>query len=203
MSAARYSTADRAVLQCAEQVRELAQTYTIAEVAFDPWRFEAPALELAERGIPIVAFPQSNARMVPASERLHAAIAEKRLQHPDDPALNAHVRAAIARDTPRGWRIDKLKSRDQIDAVVAWLWPSRPPRLLPPPSSCWDASEALPGRLRRPDKPRQLLSALRAPERLNEAVAEHPSAAYVSTVTTRARSRRPPRQRAEATNPSR
>jgi phage terminase large subunit-like protein len=97
---------DRAVLQCAEQVRELAKTYTIAECAFDPWRFEAPALELAERSIPIVAFPQSNARMVPASERLHAAIVEKRLQHPDDSALNAHVRAAIARDTPRGWRID-------------------------------------------------------------------------------------------------
>jgi phage terminase large subunit-like protein len=110
---------DRAVLQCAEQVRELAETYTIAECAFDPWRFEAPALELAERGIPVVAFPQSNARMVPASERLHAAIVERRLQHPDDPAVNAHVRAAIARDTPRGWRIDKLKSRDNIDAVVA------------------------------------------------------------------------------------
>jgi phage terminase large subunit-like protein len=100
-------------------VRELAETYTIAECTFDPWRFEAPALELAERGIPIVAFPQSNARMAPASGRLHAAIVEKRLQHPDDSALNAHVRAAIARDTLRGWRIDKLKSRDNIDAVVA------------------------------------------------------------------------------------
>jgi phage terminase large subunit-like protein len=88
-------------------------------VRLRPLALEAPALELAERGIPVVAFPQSNSRMVPASERLHAAIVEKRLQHPDDPALNAHVRAAIARDTPRGWRIDKLKSRDNIDAVVA------------------------------------------------------------------------------------
>jgi phage terminase large subunit-like protein len=86
---------------------------------FDPWRFQQGALELAERGIPVTEFPQSNARMGPASERLHAAIVEKRLSHPDHPALNAHVRAAIARDTPRGWRIDKLKSRDQIDAVVA------------------------------------------------------------------------------------
>ena len=79
----------------------------------------APALELAERGIPVVEFPQSHARMGPASERLHAAIVEGRLEHPDDPALNGHVRAAIARDTPRGWRIDKMKSRDNIDAVVA------------------------------------------------------------------------------------
>jgi phage terminase large subunit-like protein len=57
--------------------------------------------------------------MGPASERLHAAIVEGRLRHPDDPALNSHVRQAVARDTPRGWRLDKLKSRDQIDAVVA------------------------------------------------------------------------------------
>jgi len=40
-------------------------------------------------------------------------------RHPDDEQLNAHVHAAIARDTPRGWRIDKAKSRHNIDAVVA------------------------------------------------------------------------------------
>lgn len=57
--------------------------------------------------------------MCPASERLHAAIVEGRLSHPDDPGLNAHVRQAIAEDTPRGWRISKAKSRHQIDACVA------------------------------------------------------------------------------------
>jgi phage terminase large subunit-like protein len=93
---------DGAVFECADQVRELGETFTIAEVAFDPWRFEAPALELAERGIPVVAFPQSHARFGPASERLHVAIVEGRLTHRDSPDLNAHVRAAIARDTPRG-----------------------------------------------------------------------------------------------------
>jgi phage terminase large subunit-like protein len=110
---------NEAVLSCAAKVRELAGDYRIAEVAFDPWRFQQGALELAERGIPVTEFPQSNARMGPASERLHAAIVEKRLRHLDDPVLNSHVRAAIARDTPRGWRIDKAKSRDNIDACVA------------------------------------------------------------------------------------
>jgi phage terminase large subunit-like protein len=112
-------TGNEAVLQCAAKVRDLAEEYTIAEVVFDPWRFQQGALELAERGIPVSEFPQSNARMGPASERLHAAIVEGRLRHPDDPVLNAHVRQAIARDTPRGWRIDKAKSRDNIDACVA------------------------------------------------------------------------------------
>lgn len=110
---------NEAVLACAEKVRELAQEYSVVEVIADPWRFQQSMLELAERGLPITEFPQSNARMGPASERLHAAIVERRLSHLDDPALNAHVRQAIARDTPRGWRIDKTKSRENIDAVVA------------------------------------------------------------------------------------
>jgi phage terminase large subunit-like protein len=110
---------NEAVLEVAAKVRELAGDYRIAEVVFDPWRFQQGALELAERGIPVTEFPQSNSRMGPASERLHAAIVEKRLRHPDNPALNSHVRQAVARDTPRGWRIDKLRSRDNIDAVVA------------------------------------------------------------------------------------
>jgi len=34
-------------------------------------------------------------------------------------AAERHVRTAVARETPRGWRLDKAKTRQQIDAVVA------------------------------------------------------------------------------------
>jgi phage terminase large subunit-like protein len=112
-------TGNEAVLACAAKVRDLAEEFHVVECIADPWRFQQSMLELAERGIRVTEFPQSSARMGPASERLHAAIVEGRLRHLDDPALNAHVRQAIARDTPRGWRIDKAKSRDNIDAVVA------------------------------------------------------------------------------------
>lgn len=57
--------------------------------------------------------------MIPASQRLYDAIIEKRLVHPDDPRLNAHVAAAVARHGRRGWRIDKANRSDKIDAVVA------------------------------------------------------------------------------------
>ena len=110
---------NEAVLACAAKVQGLAETFHVVECAYDPWRFTQGALELAERGIRVVEFPQSHARMHPASERLHAAIVEGRLKHLDDPALNSHVRQAVAEDTPRGWRISKAKSRDNIDAVVA------------------------------------------------------------------------------------
>lgn len=67
----------------------------------------------------MVEFPQSTTRMVPASERLYAAIIEQRLTHANDPELNAHVAGAVAKQTNRGWRIDKSERSAQIDAVVA------------------------------------------------------------------------------------
>ena len=50
----------------------------------------------------MVEFPQSDSRMVPAGERLSAAIMEGRLQHPGDPILDAHVAAGGAKQTQRG-----------------------------------------------------------------------------------------------------
>jgi phage terminase large subunit-like protein len=108
------------VLDATEEVRRLAACFSVREVAFDPWRFKSEALRLEAEGIgPMVEFPQSYARMVPASERLHAAIVEGRLRHPGDPDLDAHVAAAIARPTGRGWRLDKSDPAQQIDAAVA------------------------------------------------------------------------------------
>ena len=109
---------DRAVLDIAEVVHELAERFTIIECTFDPWRGQI-GQELEQRGIRVSAFPQHDARMIPASQRLHDAITEQRIVHPNDPRLNAHVAAAIARHVLRGWRIDKANRADKIDAVVA------------------------------------------------------------------------------------
>jgi hypothetical protein len=46
-------------------------------------------------------------------------VIERRLTHPNDADLNRHATAAIARDTPRGWRLDKANRADQIDGIVA------------------------------------------------------------------------------------
>jgi phage terminase large subunit-like protein len=112
-------TGTEAVLQVQQKVRDLASEFDVREVRFDPWRFQQAALELEAEGLTVVEFPQSNARMTAASERLYAAVIEGRLRHPNDPELNAHVAAAVARDTPRGWRLDKADRSAQIDATVA------------------------------------------------------------------------------------
>jgi hypothetical protein len=55
------------------------------------------AQEWEQRGIPAVALPQSDSRMIPSSERLYDAAVHKRLVLPDDDELNAHVHAAVAK----------------------------------------------------------------------------------------------------------
>ncbi len=110
---------DEAVLECIAKVRKLAGRYDVREVAFDPWRFQQAAIELEREGLPVIAFPQSNVRMVPASEQLYAAVKEGRLEHPNDPDLNRHLAAVVARQTERGPRLDKAKSRHEIDGAVA------------------------------------------------------------------------------------
>jgi phage terminase large subunit-like protein len=57
--------------------------------------------------------------MIAASERLYDVIVQRRLVHPDDPELNAHVHAAVAKHTRRGWRLERPDRSSKIDAVVA------------------------------------------------------------------------------------
>jgi phage terminase large subunit-like protein len=91
----------------------------VRELAFDPWRFGQAAQELEREGIIVTQFPQTDVRMIPASDRLYRAIVEKRLTLPDNDELRQHAAAAIARHSRRGWRIDKANRADNIDAVIA------------------------------------------------------------------------------------
>jgi phage terminase large subunit-like protein len=110
---------DGGVLEAVDHVRALAGRYNVRELVYDPWRFGQAAQELEREGLLVVAFPQHDARMIPASARLHAAVVEQRLNLPNDPELARHASDAIARHSRRGWRIDKPNPRANIDAVIA------------------------------------------------------------------------------------
>ena len=80
------------VLQARDKVEELAEPYTIAEVAFDPWRASQIAQELQQRGVRVSAFAQTDSRMIPASQALHRAVVERRVVLPADETLSAMPR---------------------------------------------------------------------------------------------------------------
>jgi hypothetical protein len=94
---------DEAVLRVTEAVLEIASRRPIAELVYDPWRFQSEALRLErEHGVRGVQFPQSHARMTAASENPHRVIVERKLTHPGDPRFDRHVAAAVAKRTGRG-----------------------------------------------------------------------------------------------------
>jgi phage terminase large subunit-like protein len=115
----RIFSGEDAVLDAAALVPELAERYQVVEVVYDPWRAQQMALEWEQRRLRVVKFPQSDSRMIPASSALYDAITQGRLTHPDDPDLNAHVAAAVAKSSRRGWRLDQAPGGGNIDGVIA------------------------------------------------------------------------------------
>lgn len=100
--------------------REARKMQKLEEVNFDPWQFVESAEILAERGLPMVEFPQSAGRMAPASEALYELIKERRLVHDGNKTMREHVLNAVVAATDRGgWRISKRKSEDRIDGCVS------------------------------------------------------------------------------------
>jgi phage terminase large subunit-like protein len=111
---------DEAVLRVPDAIRALKGRYAVEEVAYDPWRFQGEALRLErDEGLVVVEFPQSHARMTVASEGLHAAIVERRLRHRGWRDLDQQVASAVAKQTNRGWRLDKADRNARIDAAIA------------------------------------------------------------------------------------
>ena len=129
----RIFSGDEGVLHAKELIEGLAEQFKIVEVAFDPWRAKQLALELQERRIRVVEFPQTAGRMHPASEALYRAVVEGRLTHPDDPKLNAHVASAVAKSTPRGWQLAKTPGGGNVDGVIALAMAVDRTSVPPPP----------------------------------------------------------------------
>jgi phage terminase large subunit-like protein len=99
-------TGDSGPLDARELVRELAERHQVREIAVDPWKLGTVAAELESDNLPVIVAPQTDARMIPASARLHRAVVEKRLVVPDDERLRIAAANAIAKTSRRGWRLD-------------------------------------------------------------------------------------------------
>jgi phage terminase large subunit-like protein len=103
------------------KIREIADRYRVMSVSYDRWTFERSAQMLSDEGLLMVEFPMTNDRTVPASNRLYEAIQQHRVVHDGNPVLAAHVKAGATRDTERGWRLTKGKSKKPIDALIATM----------------------------------------------------------------------------------
>lgn len=91
----------------------------VEEVVYDPAYFVRSAQALADEGLPMVEFPQSPQRMVPASARAYEAIVGADLVHDFGPEETRQVVGAVPRVAGEGWRLSKGKSPGRIDTSIA------------------------------------------------------------------------------------
>lgn len=106
-----------------DRVREIHAEYVVAEVAYDPAWFAVQASMLSDDGLPMVEFPNTVARMVPATAGGYAAIVDGLITHSGEPALTRHIGNGVLRSDSRGERITKENpsSKRHIDLAVAFL----------------------------------------------------------------------------------
>ena len=102
-----------------QYLRQLHNEYNIKEFAYDPAYFQRSAEKLYDDGLPLVEFPQSSQRMIPACGNAYDLIVSGKVVHDGSPMFTDQVLSAAQRMTEQGWRLSKGKSRRKIDAAIA------------------------------------------------------------------------------------
>jgi phage terminase large subunit-like protein len=102
-----------------QHLLELANRFDVKGVLYDPRYFDRTAEMLSDEGLLMVTMQQNSSDMGDAYQGFYIALAEDRLRHAGDPILTAHVMAAAAEETDRGWKIRKMRQSQRIDACVA------------------------------------------------------------------------------------
>lgn len=106
----------------ARRLAEIAGTYDVLGVAYDRWRFDDLANVLADEGIslPMKPWGQGYRDMGPAVDVLETLVLDRGLRHGGHPVLTWCVSNAVVTTDPAGSRkLDKDKSVDRIDGIIA------------------------------------------------------------------------------------
>jgi phage terminase large subunit-like protein len=102
-------------------LREIHLKYNIKEFAYDPAYFQRSAEILIDDGLPMVEYPQSSQRMIPACGHTYELIINNKVVHNGSPVFTDQVLSAAQRMTDTGWRLSKGKSHRKIDACIAMV----------------------------------------------------------------------------------
>jgi phage terminase large subunit-like protein len=94
-------------------------SHVVMEIACDPYRWQRSMAYLIEEGLPVVEYPQSPNRMVPATQRLFEAVVNQSITQGGDPHLARHMSNAAVKIDSRGSRIVKSKFTRKVDAAIA------------------------------------------------------------------------------------
>ena len=109
------------VAEIETHLRYLHRELNVQEFAYDPAYFQRSAEQLADDGLPMVEYPQTSSRMVPACGHIYELIVNGKLAHNGSPVFTDQVLSAEQRMTDNGWRLSKGRSKRKIDACIAMV----------------------------------------------------------------------------------
>jgi phage terminase large subunit-like protein len=107
-------------LDVEETIRQACKAFKVAAVHCDSHRWQRSLQLLADERLPMIDFPQSSSRMIPATKRLTDAVKNKLVTHSGDPRLRRHVGNAVLKVDSRGATLRKSSdsSPRKIDLAV-------------------------------------------------------------------------------------
>jgi phage terminase large subunit-like protein len=102
-------------------IRDACRRWQVREIVCDPFRWARTYQVLEAENLPIVEYPQSPARMVPATQRFFEAVMNGGLTHSGDHRLARHVGHCVIKSDSRGQRVTKESkySSKKIDLAIA------------------------------------------------------------------------------------
>jgi phage terminase large subunit-like protein len=77
---------------------------------------------LDENGLPVVSYPNSAERMVPATQKFYEAVVNGSFTHDGDERLARHISNCVTKQSSRGVMVAKASSRRKVDAAVAAIF---------------------------------------------------------------------------------
>lgn len=112
--------------EVAEVLREWHREYALEAAGYDPAFVTWLANDLEAEGLPMVEYPQTNARMCPPTTAVYQLIVEGRLAHEGDPTLKRHIAGAVEVTTLDGKTrlskgIDRRGRKRRVDGAIALL----------------------------------------------------------------------------------
>lgn len=109
------------IVDVEDAIRQACRRWQVREIVCDPFRWARTYQALEAEGLPVVEFPQSPQRMVPATQRFYEAVLNAGLTHSGDPRLARHIDNCVLKVDARGSRLAKetKNSPRKIDLAVS------------------------------------------------------------------------------------
>ena len=96
--------------------------FNVREIVFDPARWNRTFMVLDEEGLPVLAYPNSAERMVPATQKFFEGVVNQSFTHDGDERLARHIANCVTKQSSRGVMVAKASSRRKVDAAVASIF---------------------------------------------------------------------------------